>query len=383
MSRIKHQPISINKLNQDGMASILVVLIMSVVITLIVLGFAQVSTREQANALQTELSTTAYYAAESGINDAINIIKNNPNLPVSSYDKSTCGAPTSTTIYSNLYNSTSGLATFGINSNGTAGPTTYSCLLVNPAPTVITTDISSSSQVIPIDTDGKAISTLNFSWNTPNPNTEWSSLTCPKTSPQALPPPASWNCALGILRIDLVPIVEPISKSGLLTSTMSAFIIPNNGNTTNINFSANSNPNTSPISGSSCTNLGCKASIKIPINLSTDEFYLRVNSIYAGSNVLSLTATDQNGSSLPLVGAEYLIDSTGSSSGVLRRIQVAVPTIQPTNIPGYAIQTTNDICKRFYIIPQSAPGSSAEGIPHNNVTYFGITSTLDCSTEGY
>ena len=75
MSTINRLRNSQNRSDESGMASIIVTLIMSVVITLIVLGFAQVSTREQSNALQNQLSTTAYYAAESGINDVVNIIQ--------------------------------------------------------------------------------------------------------------------------------------------------------------------------------------------------------------------------------------------------------------------------------------------------------------------
>jgi hypothetical protein len=158
---------------------------------------------------------------------------------------------------------------------------------------------------------------------------------------------------------------------------MSAYIVPNNGPPTSVNFTANSTANISPIYGSSCSQLGCKASISIPNNLNTHEFYLRISTIYAGSNVLSLTATGTSGQSLPLFGAEYLIDSTGRSAGVLRRVQVAIPVIQATDIPGYAIQTTYDICKEFYIIPSSA-GGSGDPIP----SISGSTSG-DCTSEGY
>ncbi len=391
MSIIGRKSIKVTELNQGGMASILVVLIMSVVITLIVIGFAQVATREQSNALQAQLSTTAYYAAETGVNDAINIIKSNPDKPNADYAKDYCGNPanspissvqTQEALYDQLYQSNTNTTNFSTDNNG-LGNTTYTCLLVNPSPSVLTTDVSSSSQVIPVDTAGQAIRTINLTWNSPNPNIQWSSNNCQTTNPPALPQPTSYNCALGILRIDLVPIIyQPttppsISKSALLTDAMTAFLIPNNSNQAPVNFTANSTSDTSPIYGASCTPaVGCKVSIDV--GLSTNEFYLRVNTIYGGSGVLSLTATDNAGNNLPLTGAEYVIDSTGSSAGVLRRIQVAVPIVEATNIPGYAIQTTNDICKEFYIIPPTSPGGS--GTPISSVE--GST-TGDCTSEGY
>jgi Tfp pilus assembly protein PilX len=56
--------------SQSGMIAILVTLLMMIIISLLVLGFAQVSRHEQGNTTNTQLSTQAYYAAESGINDA-------------------------------------------------------------------------------------------------------------------------------------------------------------------------------------------------------------------------------------------------------------------------------------------------------------------------
>jgi Tfp pilus assembly protein PilX len=379
-------------LNQNGMASILVVLIMSVVITLIVLGFSQVSTREQSNALETQLSTTAYYAAESGINDAINAIKNNPNLPPSSYAKNTCGNPGGTSIYGSLYSGSSTNYSV-LNSTSGEGNTSYSCLLINPSPNEIVTDVSSNSQILPIDSEGIPISSLNLTWNNPNPSTTsnpetaWSTTNSdcvlPTVSPQ-FKSSTTWNCGLSVLRIDLVPVAAgQINENDLLTNTMSAFILPNNaGSASGIAFAQNSTSGNYPIYGSySCSTTGCKASINIPSNDKTTEFYMRINTIYGGSNVLNLSATGTNGAAVALSGVEYVIDSTGSSAGVLRRVQVAVPIIQATNIPGYAIQTTTDICKRFYIIPAGSPGDPDGTGPQPSL--LGTDNTGDCSLYGY
>ncbi|HET6924792.1 MAG TPA: pilus assembly PilX N-terminal domain-containing protein, partial [Candidatus Saccharimonadales bacterium] len=56
--------------DERGMVSIMVTLVMIIVITLIVIGFAQVVRRNQRETLDRQLSTQAYYAAETGINDA-------------------------------------------------------------------------------------------------------------------------------------------------------------------------------------------------------------------------------------------------------------------------------------------------------------------------
>ena len=66
----KHKMItqSKNRLNEEGIVSIVVTLIIMIVLTLIVTGFAQLARREQREALDRQLSAQASYAAESGIN---------------------------------------------------------------------------------------------------------------------------------------------------------------------------------------------------------------------------------------------------------------------------------------------------------------------------
>jgi Tfp pilus assembly protein PilX len=60
--------------NQDGMASILITILMMIVVSLVVLGFSQVTRTEQRESLNRQLSMQAFYAAESGINDAYSVI---------------------------------------------------------------------------------------------------------------------------------------------------------------------------------------------------------------------------------------------------------------------------------------------------------------------
>jgi hypothetical protein len=162
---------------------------------------------------------------------------------------------------------------------------------------------------------------------------------------------------------------------------MSAFIVPNNS-AASATFTNNSSPSNVPVYGSTCTSAtGCKVSITgLPTQdhgVPVLEYYMRVSLIYSGSNVLVITATNSAGKSLPLSGAEYIIDSTGLAQGVSRRIQVAVPIVQATDIPGYSIQTTTDICKRFYIIPS---GSGGTGDPVASIVGSG---SGDCTASGF
>ncbi|HSX32249.1 MAG TPA: pilus assembly PilX N-terminal domain-containing protein, partial [Candidatus Saccharimonadales bacterium] len=60
---------------ESGMVAIMVTIILMIVISLIVLGFAQIARRNQRQSLDRQLSTQAFYAAETGVNDASKVIK--------------------------------------------------------------------------------------------------------------------------------------------------------------------------------------------------------------------------------------------------------------------------------------------------------------------
>src|SRR5262245_1378660 len=107
--------------NQKGMVSILVTMVIMIVVSLIVLGFAKIIRREERQSLDRQLSTQAFYAAESGINDAVkkisDDIKNNVTVPT----KTSCDPDNHYTTSNQL--------------DGTT--ITYSCLLIDPTPNTL------------------------------------------------------------------------------------------------------------------------------------------------------------------------------------------------------------------------------------------------------
>jgi len=393
MSSNNHKRPKITKMDEDGMASILVTLIMSVVITLIVLGFSQVATREQSNSLQNQLSTTAYYAAETGVNDAINIIQKNsqtnPNYPASYYAKNACGAPPTATpapnngaLYSPLY---TGSTTF-VGNNSLSGAI-YSCLLVNPSPSEIATTVSSNPQVIPINT-GVPVASINITWNS---NQQWNGSDCNASADREFAPNdnSNWRCELSVLRVDFVTVASGgFSEASLLSNSNSAFILPFNSSDSSCNGNVSFGGSCNSIYGATCSaSTGCSINIATPntSRSSSTVYYMLVSSIYGSSDTWRAKAMPPGSNSpLPLNNAEYIIDSTGVSHGVSKRIQVAVPILQSTNIPGYAIQTSSGLCKRFYIIPPGSPNALGDtlGVPQSAVTDFGLSSSGDCSS-GY
>ena len=72
--------------DERGMVAIMIAMFLMIILSLITLGFLRLMQREQRQALDNSLSTQAYYAAESGINDAVKAARANP-----AYAKGTCG----------------------------------------------------------------------------------------------------------------------------------------------------------------------------------------------------------------------------------------------------------------------------------------------------
>src|SRR5688500_17746685 len=82
-----------NKNQQSGFVAIIVTMIIMVVLILITTGFMRIIGREQRQDLDRQLSSQAFYAAETGINNAARALTD-PATPLM-VDKNECG-PSST-----------------------------------------------------------------------------------------------------------------------------------------------------------------------------------------------------------------------------------------------------------------------------------------------
>lgn len=327
--------------DQSGIASILITMVTMVVISLIVLGFAAISRREQTQTLNQQLSTQAFYAAETGVNDVVNLAKTLAKTGTTLTAKTSCASTSYTGVYAPLQNAST---------IDTAHNVSYSCLLVDPAPPELDYgDINTNSTVIPLNSgSGAAFKTLTLTWqsktNAANPLTG-----CPtsvKNNGGDLPQAKNWNCGYGVLRFDLVPTNgSNLTPTSLLQSTMTSFMIPvTSGGKANIGFSSSGS---AAATAASCNKTQCQVTIT---GLSTTNYYMRAASLYNDAS-LKITGTTNTGSAAKFSGSQILVDSTGKAQDVLRRIQVHVDssTTGQNTFPENALQTTGSICKRFSV----------------------------------
>lgn len=336
--------------SEEGMAAIIVTVVLMMVISLITIGFSQVIRREQRNTLDHQLATQAYYAAESGINLAQSKLKTfGVNIPAkTNCDESYPGAPSN---FSGQFNIASGVD--------------VTCLFIQPkVPTLEFQKVDTHAVPMLVKSDSGTVNTITISWQN---STSTSTVGCTN----ALNPPANsfgpttgaspnWSCPQPLLRVDVValPTAGIMTRNDLINKQFTTFLYPTTGSPATpigYNFGV-----PAAITGNRAVHCGgpttpsspkiCTARIDVtsaPIGYK-QQFAVRVMSIYGISDI---TLFANAAGSTNLVDQQVLIDSTAKAQDVLRRIQVRA-SVSGT-APDFGLLAGGDgsggICKRYAI----------------------------------
>lgn len=365
------------KMGEEGFAPIVVAIIIVVVLSLLTVGFVNLANNSAKNALDRQLSNNAYYAADSGVNDAIAAITHGY-----SQAKTTCGPDNTNTYLSN---------------NQIKGPQDfYSCLLINPTPATLQYSSVSSSQptvalISTVDSNGNPVSPdhIIFSWE-PAAQVETAPYAFTPTNyfpnctivaniyGACLPTASNWNNGgkpiTGILRVALTPLKDHGQEPTDTTTTYTAFLYPQSGggsvNTAPAYGASTIGPNSGLTVSGNCSILSSPdaCNVEIPIGSVNDNgFIMGLRSLYTDSRV-TIQAFDRNGSPLLFRNAQVMIDSTGNDHGVQRRIQVRISSLNYSGFPSYDMASSNSICKDL----QTYPANNATGSAGNSISICGL-----------
>ena len=362
MKTISHIKISTKN---EGYASFVITLVTIIVVGLLVMGFTIDSNIQQKNSLGNALSTAAYYASESGINDAYTIVSNyiKNNLPVPSGNS--CNSP----AYVN------GNSNYLVPSPGSSGPPQiyYSCLIVNAEPQNLQYQdlLPGTGTVIPVESYSSSgppsnLQTITISWEyhiSPGNPTSLQFSGCPTSSgggmanlPSLSIFPGPSSCGAGVLQTDVASalninnpatsvLLEPAQNSSAANNTINSL-------SADKVIYVNCNGNTPAAGGV----YACTTTIDVS-SLNDNKLYLHLIPFYDAADVsISATAGSSSpGSTTSLQGAQILIDSTGYASGQYKRLQERVCNNlycgNNNYVPGVAIQSKNNICKNFVVYP--------------------------------
>lgn len=331
--------------NQKGMVSIIVTMIMLIVITLIVVGFSIIARRDQRQALDRQLSTQAFYAAETGVNDVLKIY-NTPswNPPTTS----SCSGAGSVLGSNPSLNSTID-NTLGVR---------YTCLIVTDKLSSIIESVPLEAdkvvQINPVDGAGNPAPTdLTFTWQSAGGG--GSAATCPTAATNnKFDPQPNWlaSCPYGILRLDLFDSSSNPTNPGAMASATEVFyLVPSPVAASNVSFSFGGGK----VAQASCSGGTCSATLRTSAFASTN-YYARMSALYEDLGNVTITP---GSASFKFSNAGLMVDATGQAQDQVRRIQVRVKSTNSSGviIPPAALGSAGQICKQFTI---EGAGTSAQ-----------------------
>lgn len=336
---IMHKPQTLTQ-NDDGFASLVIALILIVVLSLVTIGFAQLARTEQQNALNKQLSNQAYYAAESGVNDAIQAI---PAIESASPAVNPNQCLSSTLLPNSTLNS--------------GADVSYTCVLANLNPLSLVKDpLTADSGWSTVFSTVNPPGVVGGSGILASLTVDWSSIDSKTALPAAgvtsLPPLASWNYP-GVVQFSITPVLSAsLNRATLEADTYTAYLYPSRSGSGSVLYTA-SGARAPIVSASNCSTGTCTVTIsnlKQPTSTAGEFYLIHMFDYYDSSNIAITKATDSNAKSLEFTKSQAQIDSTGKALQAVRRIRVVVPLNSTLSLPNNAIEAQN-VCKRFSVYP--------------------------------
>ena len=299
------------QLNEQGFASIAIALVLIVVLSLLTIGFAQLARREQQSALNKQLANQAFYAAESGVNDADNAIKNG------TLTTATTNVGTTNCLNLPLPGTTSA------DLNGQSG-VTYSCVLVNLTPTSLQKDPPADGDWSTyFSTVGGPPASATLSWNSITSQ----SARQPYNNVNGFEKSVNWT-APAVLQFSITPLND-FTRNGLIANTFTVYAYPSTTTPGSTPVYSTSPDAQGKVIAGSCT-AGNNVACHIQINgLPAASLYaIHVHDFYDGSHIVFNTH-DALGNLLPLGDSQAPIYVPPKARDFFKRPLVLVSTPPP------------------------------------------------------
>lgn len=343
---------------EQGFVALIVASILMVLLTLVVIGFSKAMQREQRQSLDRQLSTQAFYAAETAVNDVYR------NIASITTDKTDCNVGAGAPAWMN---------------NGrvdSADPNvSYTCVKIDASPESLEFNNGSintqTSKIFPVQSaGGQDIRDIRFSW-TGSDGTNNAIPAC-SSNPSILP--ATRSNQIPILRVDIteVPTTNTLNRIDLIDESMHLYLYPQGAGCPGVVTSITESTNIAPgdkgrVIPVRCDLVGGENRCTLEVQSlqaggpSSQRYYVRVKSIYTNANLIVTGTTVQGNASIQFVGAQVLVDSTGKAADVLRRIQVRLNSSPTYPVPEYVYQATDGICKQMLVTPTTVENANCYG----------------------
>lgn len=324
--------------NQQGGVSFLTVIFLSLILVIVTMSFVRITINEQREAIDDDLVTRAFYAAESGVEDGKRAIVDYLNGGPAPDDGTCSPAP-----------GQSGELDVG---NLEAE---YTCQLIEMTPGEFKTTLGAwESIVIPLRGTG-GFDRVNVEWHEPSNDGVGYGL---RGDNQLINGP-EWMTGnypalvkASIFRVSDSPPGTLGYVNTLQGTLRSGYLIPRSSGTPTI--SASSGFNKAKIatpcqSGQTGSNPVCSKIITDLPQASGYTVYLVLQAMYKGTRVTA-TLLDSSDAVVPIRDTQAVIDVTGRAGDVYRRVEARVsldPEVFP--LPDLVIWSNVELCKDFTI----------------------------------
>lgn len=365
---------------QKGAASMIVVIFMSIILSIVTIGFVRLAINEQRDSTDEDLSNRAYFAAESGIEDAKRAIQEDLAGTLSgSLNENTCDAPGTAGEYNPELSATS---EFDVE---------YTCMLLNFEPDRLRSELANANQtkqyeVRPIKQSGAGSSQpsyITLSWHMDAPAADdgdgdvgSSVVLRGATAATDIPRFGAWQYP-AMMEVTMITYPQGSFSRGDVDS-IKMFLSPHasngsNGYVANVYLPGGS-PNSAldgTVQRASCVNsdnnMSCSMRFdvrRVPALASSHFMEFRVTNHYVSTS-FEISMENSVGTPLLFDGAQVIADVTGRAGEVYRRVEAAIELSDTEFVPNFSIQSATDICKDFSFTNVAAEFS---GIPGTSCT---------------
>lgn len=331
-----------NKRNQAGVVSLLVVIFIAILLTLITMAFLRLSITEHRQSVDEDLTTRAYYAAESGVEDAKRAVAKYIAGDKVNLEENSCDPADVVT---------SGELSALID-------TEYTCQLIDLTPNAYENYLDPWEIVqIPLTPEGGATyDQIKISWHKKGAKYDGD---FNRHKDKLLPTVSTWNSNKypALLRVNLfsTPKSGNLNRSNIYSVT--GFINPDSGSGPQ---SVVSGFDAKVVDGACTTTVAdgeyaCSITLTLPSGSDFDPSnrvnYVRIESIYRGTNLRVALIDSSSGNEVSIEDVQAVVDVTGRAGDVYRRVQARISLLNQNlfPFPDFAIQTAGDICKNFSI----------------------------------
>lgn len=377
-----------NQKDQNGLAAIVIVTVIITILTLLTIGFARLMDKEFRQATDRELASQANYAAESGMNDARAYV----------IDQENKGQDPTTSGCKDLSNASALPSQFVLNgsisayyANPTSPPSQnntvkYTCVIINAHPKNLDFgNVQKNQSVVFKMAPQAAAQNLYFSWDNSDapPQNSITSLgpSLPKETNVNSDPRSATQ--IGMLRVTIYPAVNGGGSSDnqnvFAANSSRTYVLYANadsfaGQLGSINYSSGTqglvtgqtigqcnlaNRGNSPVPNAQATGYACNLAVS---NLDTSGagfYYVRVTALY--QNLSVGLQVNNGGKAVPIDKAQAVLDVTGEGNDILKRLVGRLALSSNFNLPNYAIQSMDTVCKRQRL-PKTGPGTYSPSV---------------------